>query len=72
VPDWGRGHGHRFPASWYVSTSRSLLLLNRSINRCLLTRDALLIGVGEIDSKKNSNFLVVNSSASPKLKLNSN
>jgi hypothetical protein len=47
------------------------VLLNRSIFRSLLTRGALLIGVGEIDAKKNSNFLVVNSSASPKLKLNS-
>ena len=29
---------------WYVSTSRSLLLLNRSIYRALLTRGAFLIG----------------------------
>jgi hypothetical protein len=29
---------------WYVSTSRSLLLFNRSIYRALLTRGAFLIG----------------------------
>jgi hypothetical protein len=29
---------------WYVSTSRSILLLNRSIYRSLLTRGAFLIG----------------------------